>query len=133
MKEKFALITGGAKRIGATTSKYLHDKGFNIILHYNNSENEAENIKKELNQKRKNSCLTIKSNFNSEKSTKEIVSRVNEITETLDVLINNASTFYPTAINTASFDEWKDLTDTNVTTPLFLTQALVIHLKKAHG
>ncbi len=133
MKEKFALITGGAKRIGATTSKYLHDKGFNIILHYNNSETEAENIKKELNQKRKNSCLTIKSNFNSEKSTKEIVSRVNEITETLDVLINNASTFYPTAINTASFDEWKDLTDTNVTTPLFLTQALVIHLKKAHG
>ena len=46
MKEKFVLITGGAKRIGATTSRYLHKKGFNIILHYNNSELEAENISK---------------------------------------------------------------------------------------
>ncbi len=44
MTQKFALITGGAKRIGATTTKYLHEKGFNIILHYNNSKLEAENM-----------------------------------------------------------------------------------------
>ena len=52
MNKKFVLITGGAKRIGATTSRYLHEKGFNIILHYNNSEIEAENISKELNKMR---------------------------------------------------------------------------------
>ena len=66
MNEKFALITGGAKRIGETTSRYLHEKGFNIILHYNNSEAEAENIGEELNRIRKNSCSTVKANFNSE-------------------------------------------------------------------
>ena len=50
MKDKFALITGGAKRIGATTARYLHEKGFNIILHYNNSETEAKAIAEELNK-----------------------------------------------------------------------------------
>ena len=44
MKDKFVLITGGAKRIGATTARYLHEKGFNIILHYNNSEKEAKTM-----------------------------------------------------------------------------------------
>ncbi len=133
MNEKFALITGGAKRIGETTSRYLHEKGFNIILHYNNSEAEAENIGEELNRIRKNSCSTVKANFNSEASINEVVAKLNQITKSLDVLVNNASSFYSTPIDKASLKEWKDLTDTNVTTPLFLTQALAPHLKEAKG
>jgi pteridine reductase len=133
MNEKFALITGGAKRIGETTSRYLHEKGFNIILHYNNSEAEAENIGEELNRIRKNSCSTVKANFNSEASINEVVAKLNQITKSLDVLVNNASSFYSTPIDKASLKEWKDLTDTNVTTPLFLIQALAPHLKEAKG
>ena len=133
MKDKFVLITGGAKRIGATTARYLHEKGFNIILHYNNSETEAKTIEEELNKIRKNSCSVIKANFNSDTSTDELVAKVNEITNTLDVLVNNASSFYPTPLDKASLIEWRDLTDTNTTTPLFLTQALLHHLKKAKG
>lgn len=133
MNEKFALITGGAKRIGETTSRYLHEKGFNIILHYNNSEAEAENIGEELNRIRKNSCSTVKANFNSEASINKVVAKLNQITKSLDVLVNNASSFYSTPIDKASLKEWKDLTDTNVTTPLFLTQALAPHLKEAKG
>jgi len=133
MTEKFVLITGGAKRIGATTSRYLHEKGFNIILHYNNSEAEAENMKEKLNKLRRNSCSTIKANFNSDTSINELIDKVNEITKVLDVLVNNASSFYPTPIDKASLVEWRDLTDTNVTTPLFLTQALILHLKEAKG
>jgi len=133
MTEKFVLITGGAKRIGAATSRYLHEKGFNIILHYNNSEAEAESMKEELNKIRKNSCSTIKANFNSDTSINEMISKVNKITKVLDVLVNNASSFYSTPIDKASLVEWRDLTDTNVTTPLFLTQALFLHLKEAKG
>ena len=133
MTEKFVLITGGARRIGAATSRYLHEKGFNIILHYNNSKAEAESIKEELNKIRKNSCSTIKENFNSDTSINELIAKVNKITKTLDVLVNNASTFYPTPIDKASLVEWRDLTNTNVTTPLFLTQALFLHLKEAKG
>ena len=133
MTEKFALITGGAKRIGATTSKYLHQKGFNIILHYNNSKLEAENMIGELNKIRKNSCFVLQADFNSEASVSKLVEKVSGITETLDVLINNASSFYPTPIDKASLDDWKDLTNTNVTTPIFLIKALVIHLKSVNG
>tara|TARA_B100000029_G_scaffold484047_1_gene535834 strand:+ start:124 stop:855 length:732 start_codon:yes stop_codon:yes gene_type:complete len=133
MTDKFVLITGGAKRIGATTARYLHEKGFNIILHYNNSETEAKTMEEELNKIRKNSCSKIKANFNSDTSTDELVAKVNEITNTLDVLVNNASSFYPTPLDKASLIEWRDLTDTNVTRPLFLTQALLHHLKKAKG
>ena len=133
MTDKFVLITGGAKRIGATTALYLHEKGFNIILHYNNSETEAKAMEEELNKIRRNSCSIIKANFNSDTSTDELVAKVNEITNTLDVLINNASSFYPTPLGKASLIEWRDLTDTNATTPLFLTQALLHHLKKAKG
>ena len=133
MTDKFVLITGGAKRIGATTAWYLHEKGFNIILHYNNSETEAKAMEEELNKIRRNSCSIIKANFNSDTSTDELVAKVNEITNNLDVLINNASSFYPTPLGKASLIEWRDLTDTNATTPLFLTQALLHHLKKAKG
>ena len=133
MKDKFVLITGGAKRIGATTARYLHEKGFNIILHYNNSETEAKTMEEELNKIRKNSCSVIKANFNSDTSIDELVAKVNEITNTLEVLVNNASSFYPTPLEKASLVEWRDLTDTNVTTPLFLTQALSHHLKQAKG
>ena len=133
MIEKFVLITGGAKRIGATTSRYLHEKGFNIILHYNNSALEAGSISEELNKIRKNSCFAIQANFNSEASIKKLVEEVRNITESLDALVNNASSFYPTPIDTASSDQWKDLTDTNVTTPLFLIQALALYLKRANG
>ena len=133
MTEKFVLITGGAKRIGATTARYLHEKGFNIILHYNTSGAEAKAMKERLNKIRKNSCSVIKANFNSNTSINELTDKVNEITKTLDVLVNNASSFYPTPLEKASLVEWRDLTDTNVTTPLFLTQALSHHLKKAKG
>ena len=133
MTDKFALITGGAKRIGATTTRYLHKKGFNVILHYNNSEIEAKTIEEGLNKIRKNSCSIIKANFNSDTSINELIAKVNAITKTLDVLVNNASSFYPTPLEKASLVEWRDLTDTNVTTPLFLTQALSNHLKKAKG
>ena len=133
MIEKFILITGGAKRIGATTSRYLHEKGFNIILHYNNSELEAESISEELNKIRQNSCFAIQANFNSEASISKLVEEVKNITESLDALVNNASSFYPTPIDTASSDQWKDLTDTNATTPLFLIQALALYLKRANG
>ncbi len=133
MTDKFVLITGGAKRIGATTARHLHEKGFNIILHYNTSEAEAKTMEEELNKIRKNSCSIIKANFNSDTSIDELVVKVNEITNTLDVLVNNASSFYPTPLDKASLIEWRDLTDTNATTPLFLTQALLHHLKKTKG
>ena len=133
MTSKFIFLTGGAKRIGKTTCKHFHDKGFNIIFHYNTSDKEANEIKESLNSIRKDSCFVIQADFNDKSSIERLAKGVAEITDELAVLINNASSFYPTPIEQASKNEWDDLMATNATTPLFLTQALLPFLKKAKG
>ena len=133
MKQKFIFLTGGAKRIGKTTCKHFHNEGFNIIFHYNSSKSEANEIKKNLNEIRKDSCFTLQADFDDESSIKKLTQGLSEITDELSVLINNASSFYPTPIEDASMDEWNNLMATNATTPLFLTQALLPFLKKGKG
>ena len=133
MTSKFIFLTGGAKRIGKTTCKHFHDEGFNIIFHYNSSFTEANEIKESLNSIREDSCFILQADFNDKSSIAKLTKGVAEITEELAVLINNASSFYPTPIEQASLDEWNDLMSTNATTPLFLTQALLPFLKKGKG
>ena len=133
MTSKFIFLTGGAKRIGKTTCKHFHDEGFNIIFHYNTSDKEANEIKESLNSIRKDSCFVIQADFNDKSSIERLAEGVAEITDELAVLINNASSFYPTPIEQASQNEWDDLMATNATTPLFLTQALLPFLRKAKG
>ena len=133
MTTKFIFLTGGAKRIGKTTCKYFHDQGFNIIFHYNSSVSEANEIKDSLNGIRKNSCFMLQADFNDQSSIEKLSQGVSEITDQLAVLINNASSFYPTPIENASMNDWNDLMATNATTPLFLVQALLPFLKKGKG
>ena len=133
MSEKFIFLTGGAKRIGKTTCKHFHDEGFNVIFHYNSSKTEAEEIFEELNSKRKNSCHILQANFDDESSADSLQEGISKITDKLAVLINNASSFYPTPLEVASMKEWNNLLATNATVPLFLTQALLPFLKKGKG
>ena len=133
MSEKFIFLTGGAKRIGKATCKHFHDEGFNIIFHYNSSKTEAEEIFEELNNKRKNSCHILQANFDDESSADILQEGISKITDKLAVLINNASSFYPTPLEVASTKEWNNLLATNATVPLFLTQALLPFLKKGKG
>ena len=133
MTTKFIFLTGGAKRIGKTTCKHFHDQGFNIIFHYNSSVSEANEIKDSLNGIRENSCFMLQADFNDQSSIEKLSQGVSEITDQLAVLINNASSFYPTPIENASMNDWNDLMATNATTPLFLVQALLPFLKKGKG
>ena len=86
-----------------------------------------------LNGIRKDSCFTLQADFDDESSIKKLTQGLSEITDELSVLINNASSFYPTPIEDASMDEWNNLMATNATAPLFLTQALLPFLKKGKG
>ena len=132
-KEKVVLITGGAKRIGAHIAKYFHAKGFNIILHFNSSAKEAEQLKSDLLSIRKNSCRTIQANFLDESSIKSSLKEMLDSTERLDVLINNASGFFPTPIDSATKEQWLTILDTNATVPLLLIKALKPLLEESNG
>ena len=130
---KVALITGGARRIGAETANYLHSKGINIIITYSKSSVAANALKKELNLKRKRSCHIYKAKFNSNINYKKITTDIIRLFGRLDYLINNASKFYPTKINEVTDKAWSDTIDTNIKTPLFLSKYFYNELKKRRG
>jgi pteridine reductase len=130
---KVALITGGARRIGAETANYLHSKGINIVITYSKSSVAANALKKELNFKRKDSCHIYKAKFNSNINYKKITSDIIRLFGRLDYLINNASKFYPTKINEVTDKAWLDTIDTNIKTPLFLSKYFYNELKKRRG
>ena len=132
-KEKVVLITGGAKRIGACIARYFHARGFYVILHFNSSSREAEQLESDLLSIRKNSCRTIQANFSDESSINALLKEILDSTERLDVLINNASGFFPTPIESATKEEWLTLLDTNATVPLLLIKTLKPLLEDSRG
>lgn len=130
---KVALITGGAKRIGESISRAFHAKGYEVLIHFNNSSDESENLEAELNGMRNNSCKTLYGNFFDKESTKGFSLDVLSATNRLDVLVNNASTFFPTRLEEASDDNLNNLFQTNAFVPFFLIKSFAPLLKESLG
>ncbi len=131
--EKTALITGAARRIGATLAKILHQAGINIALHYRRSVAEAEQLYHDLNLLRKNSVVLLQADLLNNEELKPLVLQAQQRWGRLDILINNASTFYPTPLGKITEQHWNDLLGTNLKTPFFLSQAAAPYLKTTHG
>jgi len=127
------LITGAAHRIGATTAKLLHQNGMNIVLHYRGSRQQAQAVQKELNDKRENSVILIQADLHITNGLSALIEESIKAWGRLDVLINNASSFYPTKIGKATEEQWDDLIGSNLKAPFFLSQAAAPHLKKTNG
>jgi pteridine reductase len=130
---KVALITGAARRIGAEIARTLHAKQMNIVLHYNSSEEEANRLCIELNQKRENSAVIVRAALQEEESNKHLIEESIRPWDRLDVLINNASRFYRTQFGEVTEYAWEDLVNSNLRGPFFLAQAAAPHLKKTNG
>ena len=133
MQNKVALITGAARRIGAEISQVLHARGFNIALHYRSSASYAEALCNQLNQQRENSAMIVQADLLDTASLAPLISQVSGQWQRLDLLVNNASTFYPTPVGEMQLDDWDDLMGSNLKAPLFLSQAAVPYLKKTQG
>jgi pteridine reductase len=133
MQGKVVLITGGAKRVGAAISRRLHREGAALAIHYRSSEGEAEALAAEFNLQRQGSAVLIKGDLLDPASYGRIVSETVTAFGKLDVLVNNASSFYPTAVGEIVEKDWHDLIGTNLKAPLFLSQAAVPQLRKNHG
>lgn len=130
---KVVLITGAAHRIGATTAKLLHQNGMNIVLHYRGSREQAKALQKELNSERENSVILIQADLHITSGLSALIEESVKAWGRLDVLINNASSFYPTKIGKATETQWDDLIGSNLKAPFFLSQAATPHLKKTNG
>lgn len=132
-KTKTALITGGSKRIGKSISEYFHAQGFNIALHYNHSYIEATKLSNSLNKKRNNSCKIFKADLTQEEIVYDFIKGILKEYSDLKVLINNASSFYPTPIESVSLENWHDLSFTNLVSPIILIKGLKDLLNKNAG
>lgn len=128
-----ALITGGAHRIGAEIVQQVHQAGFNIVLHYRNSMQEADTLAKQLNTLRIDSAKIFSADLNDLTALEDLAAFALRAWSRLDVLINNASSFYPTPIGSVTEQSWDDLMGSNLKAPFFLAQALAIELKKNGG
>ena len=133
LNNQVVLITGGAKRIGATIARHLHTVGMNLVIHYRHSDSMAHALQDELNEQRPNSVLLLQADLlHVQKLSRMIQDTVTHYGR-LDVLVNNASSFYPTPIGQATEPEWDDLVGTNLKAPFFLSQIAAPHLMSRHG
>jgi pteridine reductase len=133
MNPKVMLITGGAKRIGATTAQYFHQLGWNIVLHYNQSEIEAVALSAALNAGRTNSVKLVQGGLSTIEETAQVAELALKAYGKLDAIINNASAFYPTPIGTITENDWLNLVGSNMQAPLFLAQYCNESLQQNNG
>jgi len=130
---KVALVTGAARRIGAAIATTLHAAGANVVIHYRGSENEAEELAARLNRLRAQSALIARADLSHADAIDYLMNATIQWSGRLDVLVNNASSFFPTPIGEITEEAWSDLVGTNLKAPVFLSQAAAPHLTKTCG
>jgi pteridine reductase len=133
MSAKTILITGGSKRVGAAIARMMHGTGANLMIHYRSSANEARALQDELNTLRPDSVALIQADLLDIAVLPSLVSQTIATFGGLDALVNNASSFYPTAVGDITEKDWVDLMGTNLKAPMFLSQAAANELRRRHG
>jgi pteridine reductase len=133
MSHPVALITGGARRIGAEIAKELHCAGYNVILHYRQSAANVQQLCQRLNRQRPESARVLQADLLAIDAVENLAAQAVSQWQRLDALINNASSFYPTPVGTITLANWQDLLGTNLQAPLFLSQACAPSLKQNRG
>ena len=133
MKNRTAIITGGARRIGAAITRELHGSGMDVIVHYNTSGPEAESLTGELNSVRPDSACMLEADLGNIDSIKQFVARACSFRDRVDVLVNNASVFQSTPLSDLDEASWDETININLKAPLFLSKALANALRSTGG
>ena len=126
---KTALISGGAARIGAQIVRTLHEDGYKVIIHCHQSEETAQALCHELNSKRNDSAQVIVTNLGDNKAVKKLTHTI----KSLDLLVNNASVFYPTLTENSTIEDWNNIININLRAPFFLATGLSKVLATSQG
>jgi pteridine reductase len=140
---KAALVTGAARRVGAAIARALHEAGASVVLHYRSSAEEATALAEDLNGVRAGSATLAQCDLLEATALTELAQAAAAAFGGLDILVNNASSFYPTPVGGIEEHDWNDLIGTNLKAPLFLSQAaagalrersgLIVNLADIHG
>ena len=126
---KTALISGGAARIGAQIVRTLHENGYKVIIHCHQSEEIAHALCHELNSKLNNSAQVIVADLGDNEAIKKLTQKI----KSLDLLVNNASVFYPTLTENSTIEDWDKIININLKAPFFLATGLSKALEVSQG
>ncbi|WP_237068572.1 pteridine reductase [Microbulbifer guangxiensis] len=127
-----ALITGAAARLGRAIARELH-RDHRIIIHYRRSATAAQRLVQELNEQRPESAAALQSDLDSASGCERLAQHACDLWGGIDVLVNNASSFYPTPVGSADERDWDQLVGSNLKAPFFLSQALAPTLTERSG
>ena len=130
---KSVLVTGGARRVGAAIVRRLHGAGANVLVHYRDSEADASALVKELNSLRSKSASSIRADLLAPVAPRMLIAAARDAFGRLDVLVNNASSFFPVGVGAIELSHWEELLGSNLRAPLFLSQEAAPELAKNEG
>ena len=130
---KTGLVTGGARRVGAAISRRLHAAGANVLIHYRDWDADADKIVAELNGIRPKSAQKVKAELLAPIAPRALVSAALESFGRLDILVNNASSFFPVALGAIEASHWEELMGSNLRAPLFIAQEAAAELAQREG
>ena len=133
LEGKVAVVTGGARRIGASIARTLHHEGMKLVIHYHESADAARELQAELHHHRSDSVLLVGTDLLDPAKLEKLVSQATTEFGQLDVLVNNASSFYPTPIGQTTDKQWEELIGVNLKAPYFLSQAAAGALTESNG
>ncbi|MET0378868.1 MAG: pteridine reductase [Spongiibacteraceae bacterium] len=123
--QKVSLITGAAQRVGEQLARGLHARGYRVIVHYRNSAQQAQAIVDDLNKNRPLTAVAIAADLADATALVQLAADCLKQWGRIDVLINNASSYYPTPWGEAKLSDWQTLIGSNLMGPFFLTQELL--------
>ncbi len=130
---KTGLVTGGARRVGATIARRLHAAGANVLVHYRDSDADADKLVAELNGARPKSAQKVKAELLAPIAPRALLSAALDGFGRLDLLVNNASSFFPVAMGAIEASHWEELLGSNLRAPLFIAQEAAPELAKREG
>ena len=133
MAEPVALVTGAGRRVGARIARELHAAGMSIAVHCHRSREDAERLREAFEAARPGSAAVVAADLLESGAAEAVVAAAEERWGRLDVLVNNASSFYPTPVGEVTEAEWRDLVGSNLAAPFFLAQAAAPLLRAARG
>jgi pteridine reductase len=133
LQGRTALVTGGARRVGAAIARRLHAAGANVLLHYRDSAADADRLAGELNAQREKSAATVKAELLAPIAPRALLSAALERFGGLDLLVNNASSFFPVEVGAIEASHWEELIGSNLRAPLFICQEAAPELARREG
>ena len=133
LEGKAALVTGGARRVGAAIARRLHAAGAKVLIHYRDSEADAARLEAELNAARPKSAAKVKAELLAPIAPRALLLAALEGFGRLDILVNNASSFFPVEVGRIESSHWEELIGSNLRAPLFIAQQAAAELAKTEG